>query len=189
MKIIVGLGNPGEEYKHTRHNVGYETIDKLSYDFKIRVKKRRFRSVYGEGKIAGTQVLLVKPLTYMNLSGEAVRAILQFYKLPPSDLIVIFDDVNLPTGDVRVREKGSSGGQKGMKSIIQNLSTEDFARVRIGIGAKPEGWDLADYVLSRFKKEEWDAMIDGVTKAGDAAVACLSGDIASVMNRFNRTVR
>ncbi len=188
MILIAGLGNPGDGYKHTRHNVGFETLDKLAYDFNIAVKRRRFRSVLGEGKIAGRQVLLVKPQTYMNLSGEAVRAVMQFYKLPPSDLIVVCDDVNLPAGEVRVRERGSSGGQKGMKNIIENLGTEEFVRVRIGIGAKPDGWDLADYVLSKFKKEEWDDMVAGITKAGDAVETCLRDGIVAAMNRFNRVI-
>ncbi len=189
MILIAGLGNPGDGYRHTRHNVGFETVDKLAYDFNIAVKKRRFRSVLGEGKLAGKQVLLLKPQTYMNLSGEAVRAAVQFYKLPPSDLIVICDDVNLPAGEVRVRERGSSGGQKGMQNIIENLGTDEFTRVRIGIGAKPVGWDLADYVLSRFKTEEWEEMIASITKAGDAVEACLKEGTAAAMNRFNRVKR
>jgi PTH1 family peptidyl-tRNA hydrolase len=188
MKLIIGLGNPGSEYKHTRHNVGFETIDKLAYDFKVRLKKRRFRSLYGEVKIAGVQCLLVQPQTYMNLSGEAVRAMLQFYKLPPSEIIVVFDDVSLPVGDVRVRERGSAGGQNGMKSIIENLKTDEFTRVRIGIGAKPDGWDLKDYVLSRFGNGEWEDMINGITQAGDAVQLCVKDGVVAAMNKFNKRV-
>jgi PTH1 family peptidyl-tRNA hydrolase len=188
MKLIIGLGNPGSEYKHTRHNVGFETIDKLAYDFNARLKKRRFRSLYGEVKIAGVQCLLVQPQTYMNLSGEAVRAMLQFYKLPPSEIIVVFDDVSLPVGDVRVRERGSAGGQNGMKSIIENLKTDEFTRVRIGIGAKPDGWDLKDYVLSRFRNDEWEAMINGITQAGDAVQTCVRDGVVAAMNKFNKRV-
>ena len=186
MRIIVGLGNPEDKYKGTRHNVGFETINKLAYDFNINVKKSRFRAHIGEGMIGRTSVLLVKPQTYMNLSGESVRAVLQFYKIPPSEMIVLYDDVNLPVGDVRVREKGGAGGHNGMRNIIDQLKTEDFPRVRIGISAKPPGWDLADYVLSRFPKEEWDAMINGVTQAGDAVSLILRDGVAGAMNRYNK---
>jgi PTH1 family peptidyl-tRNA hydrolase len=185
--IIAGLGNPGQAYKGTRHNVGFECIDKLSYDFKIKMKNnRRFRSHTGEGIIAEAQVLLAQPQTYMNLSGEAVTAMLKFYKLPPSALIVVYDDASLPAGDIRVRERGSSGGQKGMENIIAHLKTEEITRVRIGIGAKPADWDLADYVLSRFKREEWDAFIRGVTLAGDAVAYMVKEGTAAAMNRFNK---
>lgn len=186
MHLIIGLGNPEDAYKGTRHNAGFETINKLSYDYNIPVKKYRQRAFTGEGVIARKQVLLVKPQTYMNLSGESVRALLAFYKLPPSEMIVIYDDVSLPVGDIRVRENGSAGGHNGMKNIIAELKTQAFPRVRIGVGEKPPGWDLADYVLSRFKKDEWDAMIDGVTQAGDAVSLILSQGCAAAMNRYNK---
>ena len=190
MRIIIGLGNPGDAYRGTRHNVGFETIDKLSYDFNIKLKNhRRFRAHVGEGRIGQAPVLLVKPQTYMNLSGQSVKAILTYYKLPPSAIIVVYDDVSLPVGDIRVREKGSAGGQKGMVDIIAKLATDEFPRVRIGIGEKPENWDLADYVLSRFPKKEWDAMIQGVTKAGDAVGFILKEGTAAAMNEFNRRLK
>ena len=190
MRIIIGLGNPGNTYKGTRHNVGFETIDKLCFDFGIKLKSnRRFRAHIGEGRIGKSQVLLVKPQTYMNLSGQAVIAILKYYKLPPSEIIVVYDDVSLSVGDIRVRERGSAGGQKGMIDIIAKLSTDEFPRVRIGIGEKPEGWDLADYVLSRFPKAEWEAMIQGVTKAGDAVQLILKDGTAAAMNEFNRRLK
>jgi len=190
MTVIIGLGNPGTAYKGTRHNIGFETIDKLCYDHDIKLKNnRRFRAHIGEGRIAGTNVMLVKPQTYMNLSGQAVKSILQFYKLPPPSIIVVYDDVSLPVGDIRVRERGSAGGQKGIADIIAKLTTNEFARVRIGVGEKPEGWDLADYVLSRFPKNEWDGMIQGVTKAGDAVVQILKDGVAAAMNVFNRKVK
>jgi len=190
MRIIIGLGNPGDTYRGTRHNVGFEAIDKLSYDFNIKLKNnRRFKAHVGEGRIGGTQVLLMKPQTYMNLSGQAVKAALNFYKLPPSAIIVVYDDVSLPVGDIRVREKGSAGGQKGMIDIIAKLATDEFPRVRIGIGQKPEGWDLADYVLSRFPKKEWDGMIQGVTKAGDAVNFILREGVPAAMNEFNRRLQ
>ena len=186
MHIIVGLGNPGTKYKGTRHNVGFETIDKLSYDYKIKLKNHsKFRALVGEGNIGGKAVLLVQPLTYMNLSGESVRAILNFYKIPPSQMVIIYDDVNLPVGDIRIRERGSAAGQKGMINIIAQLKTDEFTRIRIGVGDKPPGFTLADYVLSRFLKEEWPAMIEGITKAGDAVEMMLGSDVITAMNKFN----
>jgi len=190
MRIIIGLGNPGNAYKGTRHNVGFETIDKLCFDFDIKLKNnRRFRAHVGEGKIGQAPVLLVKPQTYMNLSGQAVKAILNFYKLPPSEIIVVYDDISLPVGDIRVRERGSAGGQKGMIDIIAKLATEEFPRVRIGIGAKPENWELSDYVLSRFSRREWEGMIQGVTKAGDAVGLILRDGALGAMNEFNRRLK
>jgi len=187
MHIIIGLGNPGGTYKGTRHNVGFETIDKLCYDHNITMKNnKRFRAHVGEGRIHQKPVLLVQPMTYMNLSGEAVRAILNFYKLPPSQIIVVYDDVNLPVGDIRVRERGSAAGQKGMISIIAQLGTDEFARVRIGVGSKPPGFTLSDYVLSRFLREEWDDMIKGITKAGDASLQIVKDGIVHAMNAYNK---
>ncbi|MCL1844267.1 MAG: aminoacyl-tRNA hydrolase [Defluviitaleaceae bacterium] len=187
MKLIAGLGNPGDSYKGTRHNVGFETINKLAYDFDITMKKnRRFRAETGEGAIGGTRVMLVKPTTYMNLSGEAIRALLNFYKQPPSELIVIYDDVSLPVGDIRVRERGSANGQKGMINIIAQLATDEFPRIRIGIGDKPPGFSLSDYVLSRFLKEEFEDMIKGITKAGDAAELILKQNVTAAMNFYNK---
>ena len=189
MQIIIGLGNPGDKYKGTRHNVGFETIDKLCFDFNIKLKNnRRFRAHVGEGQIGHANVLLVKPQTYMNLSGQAVSAILTFYKLPPSAIIVVYNDVNLPVGDIRVRERGSAAGQKGMIDIIAKLGHDEFTRVRIGVGQKPENWDLSDYVLSRFQKPEWEAMIQGITKAGDAVGLILKDGTGAAMNEFNRKV-
>jgi PTH1 family peptidyl-tRNA hydrolase len=187
MKIIIGLGNPGDTYKGTRHNVGFETINKLAYDFNIQMKKnRKFRAETGEGRINGVLVMLVKPETYMNLSGECVRAVLDFYKLPSSEIIVVYDDVSLPVGDIRVRERGSANGQKGMQNIIAHLDTDEFPRIKIGVGNKPPSWKLSDYVLSRFLKEEFDDMIAGITKAGDAVGVVLNEGTVSAMNKFNK---
>jgi len=189
MRIIVGLGNPGDTYKGTRHNVGFETIDKLGFDFDIPLKsQRRFRAHVGEGRIGRCPVLLVKPMTYMNLSGDAVGAILGYYKLPSSEVIVVYDDISLSVGDIRVRERGSAGGQKGMVSVIGRLGTNEFPRVRIGIGDKPPGWTLSDYVLSRFLREEWDDMIQGITKAGDAVEILLKEGAVSAMNKYNKRI-
>lgn len=185
MHVIAGLGNPEDQYKGTRHNVGFEAINKLAYDHGIPVNKGKHRGLIGTGKIAGKTIVLVKPLTYMNRSGECIKAVLDFYKLTPADLVVIYDDVSLPLGDVRIRERGSSGGQKGMQDTIDRLKTQEFVRVRIGIDPKPEGFDLADYVLSRFKPEEHQKMIDGVTKAGDAVIKILKDGPVTAMNIFN----
>jgi len=187
--LIVGLGNPEGDYGGTRHNVGFEVISKLSNDHNIPLKRARFRARFGEGNIAGKKVVLVKPQTYMNLSGEAVRELMAFFRQSPGDVIVVYDDVDLPVGDIRVREKGSAGGHNGMKNIIYQMNTDEFARVRVGISAKPEGWDLADYVLSRFKKEELDGIIDGITRAAEAVEVILKEGVAAAMNRYNRTLK
>jgi PTH1 family peptidyl-tRNA hydrolase len=189
MQIIIGLGNPGTKYKGTRHNVGFEAIEKLSFDHNIKMKNnQRFRAFVGEGQIGGKQVLLFQPMTYMNLSGEAVRKILSFYKLSPSEIVVVYDDVSLPVGEIRVRERGSAAGQKGMISLIAQLKTDEFPRIRIGIGSKPPGWTLSNYVLSRFMKEEWDDMIQGITKAGDAATLIINEGTNAAMNKYNKKI-
>ena len=190
MRIIIGLGNPGSTYNGTRHNVGFDTIDKLSQDLGIKLKNRlRFRAHVGEGRMGNTPVLLVKPQTYMNLSGRSVQAVLTYYKLPPSAIIVVYDDISLPVGDIRVRERGSAGGQKGMVDILARLDTDEFPRVRIGIGNKPDNWDLADYVLSRFTKAEMEAVALGIDKAMDAVGFILKEGAAAAMNEFNRKVK
>ena len=170
--------------------MGFETIDKLSYDFNIDLKNnRRFRAFTGEGRISGVRVMLVQPQTYMNLSGEAISKILAYYKLTPQDMVVVYDDVSLPVGVIRVRERGSSGGQKGMINTIALLGTDEFPRVRIGIGDKPPGFSLSDYVLSRFLREEWDDMIKGITKAGDAVQVILKDGVTRAMALFNEKVK
>jgi PTH1 family peptidyl-tRNA hydrolase len=186
MFIIAGLGNPGTQYKWTRHNAGFEVISKLAYDYKIDMKSRKFRAVFGDGSIEGTRVRLVMPQTYMNLSGESIRDILQYFKIPVENLIVVYDDTALPVGTIRVREQGSAGGQKGMESIIYQLETDVFCRVRVGIGEKPEWQSLSDYVLTRFGQEERDDIIRGITMAGDAVVSLLTNGISDTMNKFNR---
>ena len=186
MFLVVGLGNPERQYKNTRHNIGFETIDKLAYDHNISVNKSKHKGIIGTGNIAGSRVALVKPQTYMNLSGECVKAVLDFYKLTPANLIVVYDDVDLTLGEIRIRERGSAGGQNGMKNITAILATEEFTRVRVGIGPKPSGWDLSDYVLSRFKPEEHQGMIDGVTKAGEAIIKIITEGPISAMNEYNK---
>lgn len=185
MYIIVGLGNPGREYKWTRHNVGFEVISKLAFDHSIDLNKRKFRAVLGDGVIGGQRVRLAMPQTYMNLSGESVRDMLDFFDAPPGRMIVVYDDTALPVGAVRVREQGGAGGHNGMRNIIYQLETDEFPRVRIGIGEKPPGYDLADYVLSRFTDDERDGIIRGITSAGDAVCAILTDGIIAAMNKYN----
>ncbi len=185
MRVIIGLGNPERDYKGTRHNVGFEAVNKLAYDHNIEFNKAKHRAHIAEGSICGHKVMLVKPQTFMNLSGESVREILQFYKLSPQDIIVIYDDIDLDVGSIRVRLKGSAGGQNGMRNIIYQLESDEFIRVRIGIGEKPPKWDLADYVLSRFKPEEQEAIVDGITKATDAVEIIIKNGVNDAMNKYN----
>ena len=186
MQLIIGLGNPEGRYKGTRHNIGFEVIGKMAFDHNILVNKNKHRGIIGTGKLGGKQVALIKPLTYMNRSGDCVRAALDFYKLSSADIIVIVDDVNLPVGEIRIRERGSAGGQNGLRDIIAKLNTDEFIRVRVGIGSKPPSWKLSDYVLSKFLKEEHEAMIEGITKAGDAALKIVLDGTAAAMNQFNK---
>jgi len=189
MKLIIGLGNPEGEYKGTRHNTGFEVINKLSYDAHIPVSKYKRRCLAGEGFIYGEKVMLVKPQTYMNASGEAVRDLLSFYKLSADDIIIIYDDTSLPMGHIRVRKQGGAGGHNGIKNIICHLETDVFPRIRVGIGAKPAGWVLTDYVLGRVSRDEESDYIEGVTKAGDAVLTVLKEGIDAAMNKCNMTER
>ena len=184
MKLIVGLGNPGTEYAGTRHNIGFEIIDLLAKRHNIAVTKRNYKAVYGEGTIAGERVLLVRPMTYMNLSGEAVGAIARFYKIEPADMIVISDDIALPAGKLRLRLKGSHGGHNGLENIFRLLSTQEIPRVRVGVGAAQPG-DMRGHVLSRFRKEEQDIIDEARERAADAIEFALREGFETAMNRFN----
>lgn len=189
MYLIAGLGNPGQDYRQTKHNVGFEVIDRLAADNGINVSKSKFKAVYGEGMINGEKSLLIKPLTYMNLSGESIREFMSFYKQPPEKLIVICDDVNLPLGSVRIRPHGSDGGQKGLYNIIYQLGNESFPRVRLGIGPKPDGWDLKNYVLSKFTPNEWELITNAIASASEAVELILkNGNLNDAMNKFNKKV-
>lgn len=183
--LIIGLGNPGSKYENTRHNVGFHTIDYLSQKHNIKLSKIGFKAVYGEGTIDGTRVILLKPQTFMNLSGESVRDIVSWYKLPLEHVIVIYDDIDLELGKIRVRQKGSSGTHNGMKSIIYQLQADNFPRIRIGIGRPPEKWDLADYVLSKFSKEDWEIIFKSIEKAAEAAIMITKSGPEKAMNCFN----
>lgn len=192
MYIIAGLGNPGREYKWTRHNVGFEVIDKLAYDYNIDMNKSKFNAIVGEGRIGSEKVILVKPLTYMNLSGESIRQFVDFYKIDLDRLIVCCDDINLPLSFIRVRPKGSDGGQNGLKNIIYQLGDDQFTRIRVGVGSKPQGWDLKDFVLSKFTKEEEKEIIEGITNATDAINLIVKDPfdgVSSAMNQFNKKIK
>lgn len=185
MYLIVGLGNPGTEYAATRHNIGFDMVTYLSDRYNIPVRSRENKSIVGKGMIGGQKVMLAQPQTYMNLSGESVRALLDYYKIDIDELIIIYDDISLPVGQIRVRPKGSAGGHNGIKNIIQHLRTEEFVRIRIGVGAKPEGGDLVKHVLGRFSREEDGMIRDVFALAEEALEALLDGDVAAAMNRVN----
>ena len=185
--IIVGLGNPGRKYDGSRHNAGFDVIDELVDRYHIGGPERFGKSMIGKGKIGDRKVILVKPLTYMNLSGEAVQEIVHFYKVDPGeDLLVISDDIDLEAGRLRIRKKGSAGGHNGLKNIVRHLGTEEFARIRVGVGAKPDpDYDLADYVLGHFSPEERKIMDETVAKAAEAAACAVTDGIDLAMNRYN----
>jgi PTH1 family peptidyl-tRNA hydrolase len=189
MYIIVGLGNPTKEYEGTRHNVGFEVIDAIADKYNIDVTERKHRAFCGKGLVAGQRVILVKPQTYMNLSGESVRSVLDFYKVDEeSELIVIYDDVSLGVGQLRIRKKGSAGGHNGIKNIIQHLGHNVFQRIKVGVGEKPKEYDLADYVLGHFSKEDKELMKDGYKRSVEAVEMLVMGDIDGAMNEFNKKV-
>ena len=186
--IIAGLGNPGGKYEKTRHNVGFAALDHLSAKWGVTVRRAKFGALCGNGNAGGRGVLLLKPQTFMNASGESLMKAADFYKLPPERLLVLFDDVSLDVGVLRIRMSGSSGGHNGLKNIIYQLETDVFTRVRVGIGVKPEKWDLADYVLSVIGKDEKDDWIRGVTLAGEAVEFILENGFEPAMNKYNRKV-
>ena len=187
MFLIAGLGNPGMKYDGTRHNMGFDVITELIDRHRIPPGGTAMKALFGKGRIEGEPVILIKPLTYMNLSGEAIQQFVHYYKIDPAkELIVIYDDIDLEPGQIRIREKGSAGSHNGMKSILQNLSTDTFARVRVGIGAKPENWDLADYVLSRPTSDERARIDDAIRDAADAVALIVRGEIDTAMSRFNK---
>ena len=186
MYLIAGLGNPGKQYEHTRHNMGFDTIDELADRYRVPSCGVAHKAMYGKGMIAGEKVILAKPLTYMNLSGDSVAEIVNFYKLDPeSEMIIIFDDISLAPGNIRVRKKGSAGGHNGIKSIIARCGTQNFMRIKVGVGEKPQGWDLADHVLGRFSTEDRALVEDAIQDACSAAVMMMQGDVDAAMNHFN----
>jgi len=184
--IIVGLGNPGRKYEQTRHNVGFMCVDLLAEQLGVQIKKLKWKSLYASCEIGGVPCLLVKPQDFMNRSGESVRDICAFYKIPPQNCIIVFDDISLPVGKIRIRRSGSDGGQKGMNSIIYLTGTDEYPRVRIGIGAKPHpDYDLASWVLSQFSKNEAEPLRESVINAAEAVKLLVSGDIDRAMSMYN----
>ena len=185
MKLIVGLGNPGREYAGTRHNIGFGVIARLSDEYRIPLNSKEHKAVCGKGFIEGEKVILAQPQTFMNLSGESVRSIADYYKIEPEDIIVAYDDIDLEVGQIRVRRKGSAGGHNGIKNIISHLGTNEFPRVKVGVGAKPQGGDLVNHVLGHFSKED-EKKIDEVLDEAVAAVETIvTQDVDVAMNRFN----
>ena len=185
--IVVGLGNPDKKYEGTRHNSGFAALEALAEKLSVKVQKVRFKSFCGEATVGETRLLLMMPQTYMNNSGEAVREAMKFYKIPPERVLVMFDDISLNPGTLRVRRNGSAGGQKGMASIIALCGSDQFPRVKIGVGAKPHpDYDLAAWVLSRFTKEEAPLVADACRRAAEAACMIVSGDIDGAMNAYSR---
>ncbi|MBD1383172.1 aminoacyl-tRNA hydrolase [Metabacillus arenae] len=185
MKVIVGLGNPGRQYEETRHNVGFMVIDELSKRLAIPLEKSKFNGIYGIGHISGEKVMLVKPLTYMNLSGECVRPLMDYYEVDHDELVVIYDDLDLAAGKVRLRTKGSAGGHNGIKSLIQHFGTQSFNRVRIGISRPENGMKVTDYVLGKFLPEEGNLITEAIQHSADACEKWMTTPYLQVMNEFN----
>ena len=184
--LIVGLGNPGKDYTYTRHNAGYRALDLLAKRLDCKVDKSKFQGLYGQVKYGSEKLFLLKPLTYMNLSGQSVLQLSAYYNIPPQRIIVLFDDISLPPGRLRVRADGSAGGHNGIKSIISQLGSQDFPRVKIGVGAKPDASrDLADWVLSPFSAQEEKALSYSLEKAADAALAIIDKGVPTAANLYN----
>lgn len=185
MKLVVGLGNPGRRYQGTRHNIGYAVLAELARKHGVGIPKAKFHGEIVEAELDGEKALLLSPLTYMNRSGTSVQEAKGFFKIAEEDLLVICDDLNLPVGKLRFRPRGSSGGQKGLEDIIRLLGTEDFPRLRIGVGAAPEGWAWADFVLSKFTQDEQPVIDAAVVKAAEAVVAWARKGVEFCMNQYN----
>lgn len=187
MYIIAGLGNPTQQYEHTRHNIGFDTITYLADRYHIPMNTKKFQAICGSGIIKGQKVLLMMPQTYMNLSGNSIGEAMNFYKLDPaSELIVIYDDIDLNPGFLRIRKKGSAGGHNGIKDIIAHLGTQEFNRIRIGVGEKPKGYDLAAYVLGRFEPDDRKKVEEAIAQAADAAELILQDRTEEAMNLYNK---
>lgn len=189
MYIIVGLGNPKKEYENTRHNIGFDVIDAIADEYNISMSDKKHKAIIGKGAIGGQKVILAKPQTYMNLSGESVRELIDYYKVDEeTELIVIYDDISLDVGQMRIRKKGSAGGHNGIKSILQHLGHDVFLRIKMGVGEKPKGYDLADYVLGHFSKEDRKILDDNMKNTILAVEMMLGDDVDGAMNRFNTKV-
>ncbi|MCH5185571.1 MAG: aminoacyl-tRNA hydrolase [Oscillospiraceae bacterium] len=186
MHLIIGLGNPGDNYKMTRHNIGFEVIDYMADRYNVKINKLKFKAIYGECNINGEKVYLIKPQTFMNLSGESVAEFVSFFKVPTRNIIVIHDDISLDAGRMRIRTKGSDGGHNGIKNIIYLLQTDEFTRIKIGVGApEHKDYDLADYVLGRFTKDEIPVLEEVIIKTADAAELMVNDKLNTAMNKYN----
>lgn len=185
MYLIVGLGNPEEEYSKTRHNMGFNTINKIAKEYNIEVNKKKFDALYGEGFIENEKVILLKPQTYMNLSGKSIVQVVNFYKIPMENVFVIYDDIDIEPGKIKIRKKGSSGSHNGMKSVVAELQTEDFARIRVGIGKPEYKDDMINYVIGTIPEEERNILDEGTTKAEKAMISIIKDGIDNAMNKFN----
>lgn len=186
MYLIAGLGNPGRQYEGTRHNMGFDTMDCLIEKHNVPQSGVKFNAMFGKGIIGGQRVILMKPLSFMNLSGGPVQEMANYFKIDPeTELIVVYDDIDLEPGQIRIRKKGSAGGHNGMKDIIRRLGTENFVRVKIGVGAKPAGWDLADHVLSRFTDIDRKVVDEAIVRAAEAVEMILRDGVDAAMNRYN----
>lgn len=187
MYLIVGLGNPGRQYEATRHNMGFDTVDYLVEKHRVPQGGVKFNAMYGKGVIGGERVILMKPLSFMNLSGGPVRDVAGYFKIDPeTEMIVIYDDIDLEPGQLRIRKQGSAGGHNGIKDIIRQLGTDKFLRIKVGVGAKPKGWDLADHVLSRFTDSDRKLVDETIGRAGDAVEMIISRGADTAMNEYNR---
>lgn len=183
MFLIVGLGNPGSQYEDTRHNIGFKVIDNIAKEYNIEINRQKFKGMCGEGFINGEKVILLKPTTYMNLSGESIREVVDFYKISNEDVLVIYDDISLDVGRLRIREKGSAGGHNGIKSIIAHLGTDIFPRIKVGVGQP--NVDLVNYVLGKFTKEEMEVLSESIDASTKAAKEIISSDVKTAMNIYN----
>ena len=185
MYLIIGLGNPEKEYANTRHNMGFDTINKLANKNNIEVNKNKFKGLYGTGIIQGQKVILLKPQTYMNLSGESIKEIVKFYHIKPEEIIIIYDDIDTEKGNIRIRKKGGPGSHNGMKSVVENLNTTDFGSIRVGIGQPENKRDMINYVIGKVPEEEQKILQEGVNKATEAIEEILKNGIDIAMNKFN----
>ena len=185
MYLIVGLGNPEEEYSNTRDNMGFNTINKLAKQYNIEINKSKFKSLYGNGIIEKEKVILLKPQTYMNLSGTAIKEVMDFYKINKEELIIIYDDIDIEPGIIKIRKKGGPGTHNGMKSVVNEIKTQDFTRVRVGIGMPSNKSDLINYVIGKISKDDIEKLEDGTTKAKDALIEIIKNGVDTAMNKFN----
>ena len=185
MYLIVGLGNPEKEYSKTRHNMGFNTINKLASQYNIKVDKKKFKALYGTGIIVEKKVILLKPQTYMNLSGESIIEVINFYKIPLKNLIVIYDDMDIEPGTIKIRKKGRAGSHNGMKSVIENVQSQEFTRIRVGIGTPKNKSNMINYVIGKIPEEEIELLDDATTLAKNAIIEILKSNVDMAMNKFN----